>query len=137
MKKEYIIKGDLNQLCKKPEQGGMVWDEGSKSRHILTQALEDQHGDADKFKGPVEMTVYFEMMIPKPTMDDRRRVMEGAYCTSFPPLSSITFAMGKIFKEILLDNEDTISSLSIVKRWSSDPVTSIAIREIGHENKKE
>lgn len=136
MKKQYKIPGDLNNLAKKPEQGGMVWDEGSKSRHILTQALEDQHGDSEKFKGPVDMTVYFEMMIPKPTMQPRRSEMEGDYCTSFPSLSSIVHAMGKVFKDILLDNEDAISSLTIVKRWSSDPVTSITIRELDEERKK-
>lgn len=127
----YIIKGDPVPLARARIGRTRMWDPQKELKICASLALQNQHGTAPLFGGPLEVVMTFYMAAPVHAR--KRRLVLGHWHHSRPDLDNLIKFVADIANGIIYRDDATISAIHASKLYSLQPCTKFTIREITYE----
>lgn len=125
----YRILGNPIPLARPRFARGRVFDSQRLVKLNVTNHLIDQHGDREKFRGPVHMEVSFFMPIPV-CSKAKKLEFENRLHKQRPDFSNLLKFIEDAALEVLYHDDCIISSVCGSKMYSVEPRTELTITEL-------
>lgn len=119
----YILLGSPIPLARARFTNRRVYDSQKHLKLVSAIELERQHGDKPRFTGPLRMTVWFYLPIPKSMSKRKRYNMKKTPHYTRPDLSNLIKFIEDVATGILYKDDCIIAELVSYKQYDTDPRT--------------